>query len=77
MNRVACQQAFARLDDYVDRELSDHEQEEVAQHLAVCAVCAPEFALEREILDDVRAKLRRIRVPVGLRARISAALRGA
>ena len=77
MNRLTCEQAFARLDDYLDRELSEQERLEVAQHLEVCAVCAPEFTIEREVLDDIRMKLRRIRVPEGLRARISAALRSA
>ena len=77
MNRLTCEQAFARLDDYLDRELSPQEITEVEQHLAVCAVCTREFTLEHEVLDLIRTKLRRIRLPEGLRERISAALAAA
>ena len=74
MNRLTCQQTFERLDDYVDRELGPQELRDVEQHLHACEVCATEFRIEREVLDDIRSKLQRIRVPAALLARISARL---
>ena len=69
-----CEEAFRRLDDYVDRELSAEEIAAVEEHLAVCHQCSGEFTVERELLDGIRAKLGRLRVPPGLLARISARL---
>ena len=74
MNRLTCEQTFARLDDYVDRELSATELEAVEEHLHICEICATEFRIEESVLDDIRMKLRRIRVPADLMTRISARL---
>jgi anti-sigma factor (TIGR02949 family) len=75
IGRLTCEQAFARLDDYVDRELAPEELAAVEAHLEVCAVCAREFALESELLNELKLKLRRIEAPPGLLRRISAELR--
>ncbi len=72
---TSCAETFRRLDDYLDRELSPAELTAVEAHLEICAICAAEFELEREVLEDIRAKLRRIRLPDGLRERISVRLR--
>ena len=74
-HRLTCAEAFRKLDDYVDRELAPGEQAEVEAHLMDCATCADEFAVERDLLDMLRDKLRRIRMPAGLRERISSRLR--
>ena len=66
-----CQESFKRLDDYVDRELDDAEAQRVAEHLEECASCAIRFDFEEGVLDEVRAKLRRIQAPEDLMARIS------
>lgn len=76
-DRFTCEQAFARLDDYLDRELSAGEMQRVREHLDTCAVCASEYRFEMTVLADVRGKLARIDVPTGLRERISARLAGA
>jgi hypothetical protein len=44
----------------------------VREHLETCAMCASEFDFEQTVIDDVRGKLRRIRAPGDLMARISA-----
>lgn len=75
MNRLSCAQAFERLDDYVDRELAPADVAAVEAHLETCARCAGEFTLEREVLESLRTKLRRIAAPRDLLARISARLR--
>ncbi len=71
-DRFTCEEVFARLDDYLDRELTDEEMRLVREHLATCAVCASEYRFESGVLDGVRAKLHRLAVPSDLMARISA-----
>jgi anti-sigma factor (TIGR02949 family) len=70
-SRLTCEQIFARLDDFVDRELSPREMRLVQEHLDTCAQCAGEHRFEATVISDVRAKLGRIDVPVGLALRIA------
>ena len=72
---LTCAETFERLDDYVDRELRADEISAVEAHLTLCARCSEEFAVERELLDRVRATLGRIQVPADLRAKIAQRLR--
>lgn len=65
-----CEDVFRRLDDFLDRELSADEMALVQAHLDACAQCASEHRFERRLVDDVRSKLQRIRVPETLLARI-------
>lgn len=65
-----CEDVFRRLDDFLDRELSPDEMALVQAHLDACAQCASEHRFERRLVDDVRSKLQRIRVPETLLARI-------
>jgi anti-sigma factor (TIGR02949 family) len=53
---VACATAEARLQYYVDRQLTATEVAEVEAHLAVCPSCARCYRLESEI----RASLKRL-----------------
>lgn len=70
-SRFTCEQVFARLDDYVDRELSSEEMRLVQEHLEICAACAGEHRFESTVIHEVRDRLRRIELPAGLMARIS------
>ena len=74
LNRYTCEEAFRRLDDYLDRELSAEEMTLVHEHLDICAGCAREFNFEASLLHGVRQKLRQIDLPDSLQARILAAL---
>jgi anti-sigma factor (TIGR02949 family) len=74
INRYTCEEAFRRLDDYLDRELSAEEMTLVHEHLDICAGCAREFNFEASVLRGVREKLRQIDLPDSLQARILAAL---
>ncbi len=74
MNRFTCEEAFRRIDDYLDRELGREETRLIEEHLAICASCLREFAYERSVLDGVKRKLRRVMVPRALMARIQAEL---
>jgi anti-sigma factor (TIGR02949 family) len=73
-DRYTCEEAFRRLDDYVDRELSAAEQQRVAVHLETCAMCAEEYVFEASLLRMVRERLARIAAPTSLRARVAALL---
>ena len=77
IDRYTCEEAFRRLDDYLDRELPADQMECVRGHLETCAVCASEFDFEQAVIEDVRGKLRRIRAPGDLMSRISALIASA
>ena len=70
LRRYTCEEAFRRLDDYLDRELSEQEMLLVREHLEICAGCAREFEFESSLLRGVRDKLRQIELPPSLQARI-------
>jgi anti-sigma factor (TIGR02949 family) len=74
LSRYTCEEAFRRLDDYLDRELSAEETMLVKEHLEICAGCAREFNFETSLLNGVRAKLQQIELPPTLQARILGAL---
>jgi anti-sigma factor (TIGR02949 family) len=63
---MTCDEVFARLDDYVDRELAPAELDAIRAHLATCAQCAREHAFESTIIANVRQKLQRIDLPPNL-----------
>lgn len=71
-DRFTCEEVFARLDDFLDRELTPAEMAMVRAHLDTCAACASEHRFEVAVIDGVREKLRRLAVPDDLMARISA-----
>jgi anti-sigma factor (TIGR02949 family) len=74
VDRYSCEQTFRRLDDYLDRALSESETRLVREHLETCAVCAHEFRFEAGVLDGVRRAIACIEVPPDLLTRIQAAL---
>jgi mycothiol system anti-sigma-R factor len=69
-NRLTCEEVFVRLDDFLDRELTQEEMRLVQEHLETCAACASEHRFERQVVESVRAKLQRIELPEALRQRI-------
>ena len=70
LNRYTCEEAFRRLDDYLDHELSPEEMELVHEHLEICAGCAREFNFERSVIQGVEEKLQQIELPDTLQSRI-------
>jgi anti-sigma factor (TIGR02949 family) len=74
IDRYTCEETIRRLDDYLDRELTPHEMQLVQEHLAVCALCASEYAFEASALERLRDKIQRIPAPADLMARVSHAL---
>jgi anti-sigma factor (TIGR02949 family) len=75
LNRFTCEEAFRRLDDYLDRELGDEEMRLVREHLEICAGCAREFDFEASVIANVKQKIRQIDVPDDLQTRLAALLR--
>src|SRR5262245_62388230 len=70
----SCAEVVRLLDDYVDRELSPREVEQVERHLFQCEHCARDARLEASTLRSIRSTLRRIRLPMGTEARVWRAL---
>jgi anti-sigma factor (TIGR02949 family) len=77
IDRYTCEDAFLRLDSYLDRELPPEEMDCVRAHIETCAICASEVDFEQTVIDDVRGKLRRIRAPADLMSRISSLIASA
>ena len=75
LNRCSCEEAFRRLDCYVDRELNASEIDAVKAHLEKCQECAEEFNFEERVLEEIRRKINRVAIPPGLRDRVFARLR--
>jgi anti-sigma factor (TIGR02949 family) len=70
LSRFSCEEAFRRLDDYLDRELSAEEMRLVREHLEICEGCAREFRFEASVLHGVRDRLRQLDVPAELQKRV-------
>jgi len=70
LNRYTCEEAFRRLDDYLDRELSAEEMTLVHEHLDICAGCAREFNFEASVLSarEARTKIAAIMESLGVKA---------
>jgi anti-sigma factor (TIGR02949 family) len=65
-----CRETFARLEDYLDRELSADDIHCIEEHLAICEACTREYQFENRILCALKAKLRCVKAPEGLLERI-------
>ncbi len=74
LNIYTCKEALARLNDYVDRELSEREMTLVKRHLKVCHECSKKFAFEEDLIKQVRGRLSHMDLPAGLMDRLSSAL---
>lgn len=70
LNRHTCEEAFRRLDDFLDRRLSAEETRLVEEHLQICAACTREFNFESSVLEGVKRKLRHVEAPPDLLSRI-------
>jgi anti-sigma factor (TIGR02949 family) len=70
LDRTNCEEAFRRLNDFLDRRLTPEEMRIVEEHLEVCAWCTREFNFEASVLHGVKRKLRQLEAPSDLVARI-------
>lgn len=72
--RLTCDEALRRLDDYVDRALTDAELRRVEAHLRDCFACADAARFESGLIAEIRARLRRVELPLGLAQAVHAGL---
>ena len=70
LSRTNCEEAFRRLNDYLDRRLTPEEARILEEHLAICAWCAREFNFETSVLHGLKRKMRQLDAPAGLLSRI-------
>jgi anti-sigma factor (TIGR02949 family) len=70
LERTNCEEAFRRLDDFLDRRLTPHEMKLIEEHLEICAWCTREFNFEASVLHGVKRKLRQLEAPTDLVTKI-------
>lgn len=69
-----CKEAFRRIDDFLDRELTSEEMDCVKVHLTKCGECAEEFHFEEEVIKQLKSKLGHIDLPPDLLEKIRSAI---
>jgi anti-sigma factor (TIGR02949 family) len=70
LDRTNCEEAFRRLNDFLDRRLTPEELRIMEEHLAVCDWCTREFNFEASVLHGVKQRLRQLDAPSDLVSRI-------
>ena len=71
---IPCEEASARLFEYLDGELEDVSEEEVRRHLEVCEACYPRVQFEKHFLEALQRSQNGGRVSESLRERVLQAL---
>ena len=77
MSRLDCEEALARLHDYLKRELTPDLIGEVRTHLERCRDCEGYAKFEQSFLSMLENRAHKETCPNEVRARIVAALRAA
>lgn len=67
---VSCRDALERIQEYLDGELANASEEEIAEHFRICTRCYPHLKLEVCFRTKVHAALDGARAPEDLRARV-------
>lgn len=70
LSRTNCEEAFRKLNDFLDRRLTPEETRIIEEHLEICAWCAREFAFETSVLHGLKRKVKQLDAPPGLLSRI-------
>lgn len=68
--QATCHETQDHLQEFMDSTLAPHQEERLRAHLEVCAACAAELALQREIRSTVAAEVPRREVPAELRQKV-------
>jgi anti-sigma factor (TIGR02949 family) len=74
LDRTNCEEAFRRLNDFLDRRLTPAEMKIIEEHLEVCAWCAREFNFEASVLHGLKRRVRQLEAPKDLVSRILSSL---
>lgn len=67
---INCEEAARKLYEYLDRQLTDQEADEVRQHLERCPPCLDHFRFEEGVLTRVSQVCRQVEVPATLVERV-------
>ena len=67
---IPCDEASARLFEYLDGELEGVSEEEVRRHLEVCEACYPRVQFEKHFMEALRRSQNGGRVSDSLRERV-------
>lgn len=67
---IPCEEASARLFEYLDGELEALSEEEVRRHLEVCEGCYPRVQFEKHFMEALRRSRNGGRVSKSLRERV-------
>ena len=59
MGMIRCEEAMARLWEFLDGELEDVEEEAVRKHLEVCNRCYPKYDFQRAYFEYMQRTSRR------------------
>lgn len=70
LDRTNCEEAFRRLNDFLDHRLTPDELRIIEEHLEICAWCAREFNFEASVLYGVKERLRHLEAQPDLVSRI-------
>lgn len=70
-----CNEAAARMYEYLDRELTPEVALEIQRHLEACRACYDHFEFQRAFLELLALRGSAIRAPKELRRRIEESLR--
>ena len=67
---ISCDEASARLFEYLDGELEGVSEEEVRRHLEVCEACYPRVQFEKHFMEVLRRSQNGGRVSESLKERV-------
>jgi anti-sigma factor (TIGR02949 family) len=70
LNRSNCEEAFRRLDDFLDGRLGPEDTRLIEEHLRICDWCTREFNFEASVLNGVKRKLRQLETPADLVSKV-------
>lgn len=68
--QAVCEAILRRLDDYIDRELSSCDMHIIERHIEECLRCADRYRFEISLIQEIRSRVRRIRLPEDLLTRV-------
>lgn len=67
---MTCEECMQRLDEFVDRELTDAEIREVKLHLEFCGPCEERFQFQSDFKRLVRVCCEQDKAPASLREKL-------
>lgn len=70
MGMIRCEEALARLWEFLDGELPPDDETAVQKHLAICSRCYPQYDFQRAYFEFTRRIREREHAPAELRRRL-------